>query len=294
MRAIVPLGGALVGAVMIVTVLGLTTSAADPSGSTRRNVGLVRTAVTPDVSSNWAGYAAIGPGSTPATASPLTSFTDVTATWVQPAATCAAGASTAAAIWVGIGGYSLSSQKLEQVGTDLDCSADGKASYYVWYELVPADAVNVRLKIFPGDTITASVLITGSDVLVQVKDRTRRTSFTKHLPMIAPDLTSAEWIIEAPSECGATCHELDLTNFGSFKLTRTFATASTPSAGVQGGRILSPFWETMAIRLIPTARRSYGDASGVRASSTAGAVPVELAPDGGGFTANWVANAAAG
>ena len=35
-------------------------------------------------------------------------------------------------------------------------------------------------------------------MLVQIKNRTRHTSFTKRLTMAAPDLSSAEWIVEAP------------------------------------------------------------------------------------------------
>ena len=48
---------------------------------------------------------------------------------------------TSLAIWVGLGGYSLTSGELEQIGTEADCDAHGRASYYVWYELVPADPV---------------------------------------------------------------------------------------------------------------------------------------------------------
>ena len=77
-------------------------------------------------------------------------YTDVTGTWTQPAATCTPGSTTSAAVWVGIGGYSQSSQKLEQTGTSADCDSSGKATYYAWYELVPADSVNIKLKIFPG------------------------------------------------------------------------------------------------------------------------------------------------
>ena len=54
-----------------------------------------------DVSSNWSGYAVTGVGSTATVASTSMSFTDVTGTWTQPAATCTPGQSTSAAIWVG-------------------------------------------------------------------------------------------------------------------------------------------------------------------------------------------------
>ena len=157
-----------------------------------------------DISSNWAGYVVTGIGSTPTTASPSMSYTDVTGQWVQPRATCTPGMATSVAIWVGLGGYSESSQDLEQTGTSADCSASGKPSYYIWYELVPADSVNLKVKIRPGDVIASSVVVNGTDILVQVNDRTRRVRFTKHLTMASPDLSSAEWITEAPSQCGSS------------------------------------------------------------------------------------------
>jgi hypothetical protein len=240
-----------------------------------------------DVSSNWSGYALTGVGSTATNAVTNMSFTDVTGTWTQPAATCTPGQSTSAAIWVGLGGYTVGSAALEQTGTSADCSASGKATYYAWFELVPASSVTLKLKILPGDKITATVLVKGTDVLVQVKNRTRRTEFTKHLPMTSPDLTSAEWIAEAPSECTATgfCRTVPLTNFGSI----TFSKIAALGNG-QGGTLSGPGWEATPIQLVPRARRFFGDVN-ASASSSAGASPANLAPDGSGFTVNWVANA---
>ena len=68
-----------------------------------------------DVSSNWAGYVATGIGSTASTASASMTYTDVTGQWVQPRATCKRGIPTSVAIWVGLGGYSESSQALDLV-----------------------------------------------------------------------------------------------------------------------------------------------------------------------------------
>jgi hypothetical protein len=240
-----------------------------------------------DVSSNWSGYAITGVGSTANVASTSMSCTDVTGTWVQPTATCTPGQSTSAAIWVGLGGYTVGSNSLEQTGTSADCSATGKATYYAWYELVPATSVTLKLKIFPGDTVTSTVLINGTDVLVQVKNRTRHTAFTKHLKMATPDLTSAEWIAEAPSECSVTgfCRTVPLTNFGSV----TFSKVASLGNG-QGGTLTGPGWEATPIQLVPRARRFFGDVN-ASASSTAGATPANLTADGSGFTVNWVADA---
>ena len=50
-----------------------------------------------DVSSNWGGYVATGPGSTANTAVGSMSYTDVTGQWVQPKAVCKGGVPTALA-----------------------------------------------------------------------------------------------------------------------------------------------------------------------------------------------------
>jgi Peptidase A4 family len=258
---------------------------AGPTGLVRGHAtGSART----DVSSNWAGYVATGLGSTPTTASSSMSYTDVTGQWVQPRASCKAGSPTSVAIWVGLGGYSESSQELEQVGTSADCDAHGQASYYVWYELVPADSVNLNLKISPGDTIVSVVKVSGTDVLLQVIDRTRRTRFTRHLAMASPDLSSAEWIAEAPSQCNDSgfCKQLALTRFGSFAFTRTFAVGNSV-----GGTITSPAWTSTALQLVPRSHRFFGDPNDPTASAgLAGAAPSPLLADGSGFTLTWQAN----
>ncbi len=243
-----------------------------------------------DVSSNWAGYVATGPGSTTTTASTSMAYTDVTGQWRQPKATCTPGSSTSAAVWVGLGGYSESSNALEQTGTSADCDTNGRATYYAWYELVPANSVTLRLKIFPGDVITSSVVVNGTDVLVQVKDRTRRATFTKHLTMASPDLTSAEWIAEAPALCGSNgaCRDLALTNFGSVTFTRTFAKGNNI-----GGTISSPTWTSTAIQLVPRSHRFFGGNDPYAGAGAAGAAPTGLAPDGSGFTVNWQASPSA-
>ncbi len=243
-----------------------------------------------DISSNWSGYAVTGVGSTSTTASTSMSFTDVTGTWTQPAATCTPGQSTSAAIWVGLGGYTVGSNSLEQTGTSADCDRSGNATYSAWYELVPANSVTIKLKIFPGDTLTSSVLIKGTDVLVQVKDRTRRTVFTKHLVMAVPDLTSAEWIAEAPSECTVSgfCRTVSLTNFGSVTFSRIAALGNA-----QGGTLNGPGWVATPIQLVPQARRFFGDVN-ASASSTAGASPASASTDGSSFVVNWVADATGG
>jgi len=261
--------------------------AAVRSGASARFVGSMP-GVEPAVSSNWGGYVALGPGSTATTASPSMTFTDVTGQWVEPKAVCS-GAASSVALWVGLGGYSTDSQTLEQTGTSADCSSAGTPSYYAWYELVPANSVTISLKIFPGNVIASSVVAVGGDILVQVTDRTRGTRFTKRIAMASPDLTSAEWIAEAPAECSSNtaCKQLALTDFGSVSFARTYAVGNDAD-----GTITGPGWSATAIQLVPHAQRFYG-ASNQSTSGTpgAGAMPYGLTANGTGFTITWQANA---
>ena len=113
--------------------------------------------------------------------------------------TCTPGQRTYSAFWLGIGGMRASSRRLEQAGTEADCTRAGTARYSAWYELVPHASVPLRLTIAPGDEISASVRISGARVTLSVVDRTTGASATKHLQFPHSDTTSAEWIAEAPS-----------------------------------------------------------------------------------------------
>jgi len=231
------------------------------------------------ISSNWSGYALEPP------ADADLQFTSVTGTWTQPKATCAVGTGSASAFWVGIGGETDAATSLEQTGTSADCDENGVAHYYAWYELLPAAAIQVPLKVKPGDVISTSVNINGNTVLVQIKNRTRKTSFTKSLFMDAPDLTSAEWVAEAPSSCNdsvSRCTVLPLANFGSVTFTKAAAIAST-----HPGTINDPTWSRVAIKLVPE-----GNQFGRFATSTAGAEPGALSADGRSFPVTWLSNVA--
>lgn len=247
--------------------------------------------VVPQESSNWAGYAVsdattVQTGTTDPTQTAPLQFSDVTATWRIPKVTCSAGNPSYSAFWVGLGGFSSDAQALEQTGTDADCSSAGKPVYYAWYELVPDPSQQVKLKVSAGDLVTASVLVNGTDVLVQVKNRTRKTNFTKHLTMAEPDVSSAEWIAEAPSACtsqGGLCRVLPLANFG----TVNFTNVATIANG-HPGTVIDPTWSAAAISLVPDSSR--GIFGGTRNATQAGAVPQTPSPDGRTFAVGYAAN----
>ncbi len=281
-----PLAAALVAAAAaaaVVLAAGGGNAAAGSSGAVTF-APLRGTDVAADVSANWSGYAVTGSS---------VSYTSVTATWQQPTVACGAGdAGAASAFWVGLGGYSVSSQALEQVGTSADCDpTTGEPTYYAWYELVPSPAVTVEhLAVHPGDMITASVNVLGGNTAeLQVKNRTRKTSFTTKLPFANPDLSSAEWITEAPSSCDQFhCRPIPLANFGSVGFTKAAALGS----GSGGTLTANPGWTTTAISLTPSVRRGFfpgPDTYSGTAPSAGSAAPGAPSADGRSFSVEWSA-----
>ena len=232
--------------VAVVGLLGVAAAPADAASST---------------SSNWSGYVAAAPGTT---------FTDVKGSWVQPAATCPARSSAYSSFWVGLGGSSPGSQGLEQIGTSADCRS-GRPVTSAWYELVPAPPVAVPLAVSAGDTISAEVGVSGTTVSFQLTDTTTGATFSKQVTVAAADLTSAEWIAEAPSQCdarGSRCTVLPLADFG----TALFSASSAAGNG-HTGTISDPAWTSSAITL--------------GSGRSSAAVPSALSADGSAFSVAW-------
>ncbi len=206
---------------------------------------------------NWSGYAVSGQGRT---------FTDVTGSWTQPRVACRHGASSSSSFWIGLGGYAPDATGVEQIGTSADCES-GEPVYYAWYELAPAPAVVVKLDVAPGDRLAAEVSVKGGTTTVWLIDVTQGGAFATTKQVAEPDLSSAEWIAEAPSACASTCRVLPLANFGATKFTATSATS-----GAHTGTIGDAAWTASSIEL--TTRRS----------GRAGARPSHLSTDGSSFT----------
>jgi hypothetical protein len=218
--------------------------------------------------SNWAGYSVTAPNVT---------YSDVNGTWVVPTVKCtAAGAETYSSLWVGIGGYGTDSASLEQIGTDANCDASGNATYTAWYELVPAPAVNLKaFVVSPGDIVAAHVHVAGTRVTLEITDQTTGAAFARTLRMASPDVSSAEWIAEAPAQCDSasnlqTCSALPLANFGK----ATFTNATATSAGVTGS-ITDSRWTVYPTR--------------IAAGGVISATPRAISADGSSFAVAWKA-----
>jgi Peptidase A4 family len=261
-------------------------------------------------SANWAGYVVGGSSS-------ATRYKSVSGSWVAPTAKCTSGQSYSS-FWVGLGGASSgsssasdasswsdpsgmsgsgstsgsgSSTSLEQAGTEADCNADGSATYSAWYELVPSPPVKVSMAVHPGDHITTKVTVDGSSVTIQLTNATTGGSFTKTLPASNPDVSSAEWIAEAPSTCSqglSNCTPLSLADFG----TAQFSGASATTTDGHTGTISDSNWQTAAVTLSPSASQDGfgGQFASYDASGSAGATPSSLSSDGSSFSVAWTSD----
>ncbi len=169
-------------------------------------------------STNWSGYAVIGPSG---------SVSRVQGTWIEPSVSCSS-KTAYAAFWVGIDGYS--SKTVEQTGTLAVCRGS-MASYSAWYEFYPAGMFKVPVVVSPGNKITALVSYSGGEFTVKITDVTTGKSFSKTSSAPGAKRSSAEWIAEAPSSCsGGSCRILPLANFGTVQ----FSAGSAIVRGVSG------------------------------------------------------------
>ena len=232
------------------------------------------------VSSNWAGYVALPAGAS--------RFSGVSGTWTAPRVSCSRGRASYSAAWVGLGGYRESAGALEQAGTDADCSSGGRAVYSSWYELLPAAPVSLALAIHPGDVVSASVTLRGRHVTLRVRDISTGQRFSATLRADAVDASSAEWIVEAPSECTSesSCTPLPLSDFGAV----SFSAASATARG-HTGAIEDPLWAATTLELRQSALRAGARestaAGGRRALAVTAASPSAADAVSGAFSVEW-------
>jgi Peptidase A4 family len=215
-------------------------------------------------STNWSGYAV----ETSSTAR----FAQATGSWTEPSAvSCSRRGSTYSSFWVGLDGYS--SDSVEQIGTDTDCSS-GRPQYYAWYEMYPNPSYLVPHTVKAGDTLTATVTNTspGSYTLT-LTDAQQKWTFTTVQAGTYAD-ASAEWVAESPSLCSRlSCTVAQLTDFG----TVTFGGAN---AATTGGS-LSP------VSSFTTNGGPHDIVMVTSSGTTIRALPGALSSTGTGFSDTW-------
>jgi hypothetical protein len=222
-------------------------------------------------SENWSGYVVSGGAG---------SVTSVNGSWTVPSVTCPR-SDAYSAFWVGIDGFSPTSQTVEQIGTESDCQG-GTPDYYAWFEFYPANSVYINnVSVLPGDAISASVycMATGLQVqcTVSIEDINSGQFFTTTWafgllgilgnPVL---LTSAEWITEAPSSENLTI--LPLADFGTVRFGSDYASVDgvTGNVGSFGNNVSEV---TMTSDGMPNGRVD--------------AQPSALSPDGRNFSIAW-------
>jgi hypothetical protein len=205
-------------------------------------------ALTQVQSTNWSGYADTS-----------TTFGTATGNWTEPSVSCTSRTSYAA-FWVGIDGFTSGS--VEQDGTLAECSG-GSAFYFTWWEMYPTNAIQVvGSSVQPGDSISASVVRSGTSYTLKVTDSSHSAnSFTTTQSCSGCANSSAEWIAEAPSGSRGV---LPLANFHSWTL----------SAATVNSAVISSFTDD-EITMIDSSGR-------VKAQ------PGALNGSGNGFSVTWV------
>jgi hypothetical protein len=177
-------------------------------------------------SSNWSGYA--DDNSTGKT------YASVSGKWKEPTVTnCSTtGPLKEVLFWVGIDGFTSSSQ--EKGGTGAFCGQGTPLTYFTFFELSPGGFLQTGgTTVKPGDSIAASVAVTGTSYKISVTDSTTAgNSFSTTQPCAATTCpnTSAEWIAEAPP--GPPPAELPLPTFSPWTLTNATVKSGTTSGTI--------------------------------------------------------------
>jgi hypothetical protein len=145
----------------------------------------------------------------------------------------------------------------------------------------------VALTVKPGDTIAAEVSVTANVVTLSLTDGTQtaaeQVTLTSNL-----DVSSAEWIAEAPSQCSGRslgrCTVLPLANFGTVSFTGASATVGTAV-----GTISNAAWTSQGIQLGRSATPSAlsADGSGFSVAYAAPTAPTVTPPTTGRSGWGW-------
>jgi hypothetical protein len=229
------------------------------------------------ISDNWSGYVA-------RTSTKVRSFRSVSGAWTVPTATCTTGRTAYSAVWVGLGGYRTNATGLEQIGTEADCSSVGAAHYSAWLELLPAASRSIHMAVRPGNEIKASVTVIRHDATLRISDVTTGASYSRTARLTSRDVSSADWIVEAPSTCSTSgsCHTLSLADFGTVTFTSATATAAGVTRPLQSGT-----WPTTELLLQQSGAGAVTGSRSALERTLVNATPSQTFTSLGGFSVTW-------
>jgi hypothetical protein len=214
-----------------------------------------------------------------------TTYTSVSADWIQPKTTCPTGKANKNAwtlFWVGLDGRTT--RTVEQGGSEAQCLKH-KIHYYAWWEMYPTNSVQSAFPVFPGDHIASSVVYSAAadTYTVTVDDTTAAhahsltvvastdaasvdpdtytitqdgvTTGPTAFPQALCDQTtpcqnsSAEWIVEAPGDADNNPQQLyPLAHFQPV----VFEDANATDTDGNDGSISDPAWQYTGLYLTNT------------------------------------------
>jgi hypothetical protein len=227
-------------------------------------------------STNWAGYAVHGNKD---------HFRQVIGSWNEPKLVCKRGQKTYVTIWAGLGGFAPASIATEQIGTEGDCTANGKQVSYAWYQLTPGPHNPISMRIKPGDAMRAVVTLGHGTVTLELANHTHPQLYAQTFADAFVDDSAADWIVQARPFClvTAACSPLPLANFRYV----CFGNTTAELANGHVGAISDPAWQATAVSI-----GRHGHRFGVlpHASDSplvGGASPSPLNCAGSTFTVNY-------
>jgi Peptidase A4 family len=202
-RAAVRFG--LVPFALLVLALNVTAASAR-THSVRMHHGRPIVTIGANKSNNWSGYdqGSLEQGNK--------LFTSIAGTWTVPTATPhKANEAEYSATWIGIGGgcvdagCTVTDSTLIQDGTSQDISAAGTASYYAWWEIIPAPSVSLSgctpdpsCTVAAGNVMSSSISSAANGAwTMSMQNQTRGWSWSMTVPYSSSE-GSAEWIEETP------------------------------------------------------------------------------------------------
>jgi hypothetical protein len=141
------------------------------------------------------------------------------------------------ATWVGIGG--LRSNDLVQAGTQETVTGGGRTEYRAWVETLPQSPQPVPLPISAGDSISISIEQAANEQWKITFGNNTSGKAYEHTVHYKSSLSSAEWVVEAPSARRGRLLPLD--TFGTITFTQASAVkdGQTVTVAQAGGRAIT-------------------------------------------------------
>jgi hypothetical protein len=222
----------------------VTNSSAPPTTTTP---GTTPPSPTDDVqSSNWSGYSSVGGP-----------YTVVKGTFTVPSPVAGTSPRAQVAEWVGVDGTSAGDPSLIQAGVDeqADPQSPGGLDVSPWWEILPATVTPITsVPVSPGDKVTVTIWqVGGTTWEINLVDDTTGTGFFTPPEHYTGPGSTAEWVVEATTECRYQCRTAPLapyspavtfTDLGmagpqksldEITMVQGLGTVSAPSAMTPGG-----------------------------------------------------------